>query len=200
MSYVTMQTRQKEEWKDIKGFEGLYQISNFGKVKRMRYINKNTNKEQERIKVLKLRKDGYYEVALYKDGKPKYIQVHRLVAGAFLQNPNNLPQVNHKDGNKQNNYVENLEWVTISENVLHSTRVLRKNIREVSQYTLSGIYLATYSSIQIASEITGIRQSSISNVLAKRRHKAGGYSWRYERVDNLKNMIEENMNHIPRID
>lgn len=80
---------KEEIWKDIEGYEGLYQVSNLGRVKRMRFINKNTNIEKERIKSQKIRKDGYLEVALYKNGKGKYIQVHRLVAKSFIPNPKN---------------------------------------------------------------------------------------------------------------
>ena len=86
----------EEIWKDIKGYEGLYQVSNSGKIKRTRFINKHTNKEKERIKSQKLRKDGYLEVALYKNGKAKYIQVHRIVAQAFIPSTQNKLQVNHK--------------------------------------------------------------------------------------------------------
>lgn len=168
-----------EEWKDIKDYEGLYQVSNLGKIKRLRFINGKTNIKRERIKVQKLRKDGYLEVALYKDGKGKSIQVHRLVAQAFVPNPENKPQVNHIDGNKQNNNIENLEWVSISENALHSARQLRKNVKEIEQYDLEGRYLATYSSITIAGEINGIRESSIANVLTGRRNKTYGYKWKY---------------------
>lgn len=169
----------KEIWKDINEFEGLYQVSNLGNVKRIRFINKNTNKEQEMLKVKKLRKDGYYEVALYKNSKGKSKQVHRLVANAFIPNLDNKPEVNHKNGIKTDNRVSNLEWVTISENALHSSRVLRNNVRKINQYDLKGRYLATYSSIKIASEITGISASSISNVLAKRRNKTYEYKWKY---------------------
>ena len=162
---------KEEIWKDIEGYEGLYQVSNLGRVKRMRFINKNTNIEKERIKSQKIRKDGYLEVALYKNGKGKYIQVHRLVAKSFIPNPKKLPQVNHIDGIKTNNIVENLEWVSISDNAIHSSRVLRNNVRKINQYDLKGRYLATYSSITIAGEINNIRESSIANVLAGRRNK-----------------------------
>ena len=170
---------KEEIWKDIEGYEGLYQVSNLGRVKRMRFINKNTNIEKERIKSQKIRKDGYLEVALYKNGKGKYIQVHRLVAKSFIPNPKKLPQVNHIDGIKTNNIVENLEWVSISDNAIHSSRVLRNNVRKINQYDLKGRYLATYSSITIAGEINNIRESSIANVLAGRRNKTFGYKWKY---------------------
>ncbi len=174
---------KEEIWKDIEGYEGLYQVSNLGRVKRMRFINKNTNIEKERIKSQKIRKDGYLEVALYKNGKGKYIQVHRLVAKSFIPNPKKLPQVNHIDGIKTNNIVENLEWVSISDNAIHSSRVLRNNVRKINQYDLKGRYLATYSSITIAGEINNIRESSIANVLAGRRNKTFGYKWKYADED-----------------
>ena len=105
-----------EEWKDIKGYEGIYQISNKGRVKSLG--NNKTKKE----KILRPRKiNGYFSVRLCKKGeKPKEFNIHRLVAEHFIPNPDNLPVVNHKDENKLNNNVENLEWCTVAYNVNYS--------------------------------------------------------------------------------
>ena len=106
-----------EIWKDIVGYEGLYQVSNFGRIKS--FPRKYTQKE---IKILKpvLSKGGYLQCHLIKDGKSKTFAIHRLVAEAFLSNPNNLPEVNHKFGNKFDNYYENLEWCNSSQNKQHA--------------------------------------------------------------------------------
>ena len=105
-----------EEWRDIKGYEGIYQISNKGRVKSLNY--KRTGKE----KILSPgKRRGYFYISLYKKGeKPKNFDIHRLVAQAFLPNPDNLPVVNHKDENKLNNNVENLEWCTFAYNTIYS--------------------------------------------------------------------------------
>lgn len=105
-----------EIWKDIDGYEGLYQVSNLGRVKNINY--RGTKKER----LLKSRKsrDGYLQLCLCKDGFIKMFYVHRLVAETFIYNPQNLPCVNHKDENKQNNCLENLEWMTIKDNVTYS--------------------------------------------------------------------------------
>ena len=103
----------EEIWRDIKNYEGLYQISNLGRVKRLRFINRHLNFEKE--KILKPYKDGgnyYFVIGLHKDGKRKYKAIHRLVAETFIPNPNNYPVVNHKDENKLNNRIDNLEWCT----------------------------------------------------------------------------------------
>ena len=113
----------KEVWKDIKDYEGKYQISNLGRVRSLIYKNNANGKIYSRIKILKAFKDnkGYKRIYL-KMWKRKNAQIHRLVAQAFIENPNNKPQINHKDKNKENNNVNNLEWVTNSENQLHRYR------------------------------------------------------------------------------
>lgn len=125
-----------EMWKDIFEFEGIYQVSNKGRVKRLAridtYIRSDTGKQCNRPVGEKILKpaitSGYYEVNLRYLDKNRYCRIHRLVADAFLPNLDKLPQVNHIDGNKFNNYVENLEWCTAEENVNHAARTgLRKN-------------------------------------------------------------------------
>lgn len=119
-----------EQWKPIPDWEEEYEISNFGRVKRLArtetYIRSDTGQEVERhyadliMKLYKSKSTGYMEVGLRSGERSAYPNVHRLVAQAFIPNPDNKPQVNHKDGNKENNCVENLEWVTESENIIHS--------------------------------------------------------------------------------
>lgn len=103
----------KEIWKQIEGGYEEYQVSNFGQIKSLKSKNE---------KILHLDKDrhGYMNVRLCKNGTRKRFKVHRLVAMAFIENPNRFPEINHKDGNKENNFVENLEWVTRSQNIKHA--------------------------------------------------------------------------------
>jgi len=114
----------EEEWKDIKGFECCYQISNCGVVKSLtRYRNSSRGSVsilQGRILKLKTSKSGYLCCHLRRDELSKHPSVHRLVAEAFIPNHDNKPTVNHKDGNKQNNRVDNLEWATHSEQMVHA--------------------------------------------------------------------------------
>ena len=173
-----------EVWKDVVGYEGLYQVSNFGKVRSLAYGKKRILKQQER-------QHGYLSVCLYGRGGNKrnfrQVSVHRLVAEAFISNPMSLPEVNHIDENKQNNAATNLEWVTHKENCSTDSMIKRHTERQtlkpnyhksVSQYTISGEYIATYYSAREAMRKTGVGYSNICSSMKEHR-TAGGYYWRY---------------------
>lgn len=121
----------EEIWKDIEGYEGLYQISNLGRVKSLKRYSKYKNSKRfinEKIIKLQKSKNGYLRVELCKNNIKKKYLIHRLVGYAFLNNYDNNLEINHKDGNKQNNNVENLEWITRSENERHAYKMgLAKN-------------------------------------------------------------------------
>lgn len=185
----------KEIWKDIKGFEKRYQVSNLGRIKSLsKFINNNPKSKsigfysKERILNFFDNKKGYQLVKLYKDNKHYTIKVHRLVAEAFISNPNNLPQVNHIDGNKKNNRVDNLEWCTAKENQVHAWKnnLIKKRIgkenklsKKVNQYDLQGNYIKTWNCVEEARKVLHI--SNISSVCNGKRNKAGGFIWRYNK-------------------
>lgn len=122
-----------EEWRDIKGYEGLYQVSSFGRVRSLDRLS-ITSKKRQKLKgrYMKLSPgyasdERYLSVTLYKCGAHKKCGVHRLVAEAFIHNPDNLPQVNHKDENPSNNSVDNLEWCTAKYNMNYGTVLQRRS-------------------------------------------------------------------------
>ena len=146
----------KEEWKDIKGYEGIYQISSFGRV----YSVKNNIFISQSV-----RANGYMQISLHKDGKRKPVLVHRLVAEAFIPNPENKETVNHLDEDKTNNRVDNLEWATVKENCNYGTHTER-----VVSHKRHPVYLletnTIYKSLAEAARQTGINVSTICNNLS----------------------------------
>ena len=161
-----------EEWKDIKGYEGKYQISNKGRVKSLNY--KRTGKE----KILKLSSDinGYKKITLCKNSKQKTYLIHKLVAEAFLPNPDNLPVVNHKDENKLNNNVENLEWCTQAYNVNYSHNNCKS--RKIICVETNEIFDSSQSVIDKMFDGKGY-PSNIGNNLHGRTKSCYGYHFKY---------------------
>jgi hypothetical protein len=155
--------------KDVKGYEGLYAVSSCGKV--WSYTNNRFLIPRHQ------RKTGYDKVHLCKDGKIKDFLVHRLVAEAFIPNPENKPQVNHLDENKTNNHVENLEWATRRENTNYGTRTIRaaKANSKAVQCVETGLI---YESAATASRTLALASSSISMALKHSHRTAGGFHWR----------------------
>jgi len=172
-----------EIWKDIKGYEGLYQVSNMGRVKSLErtLINMNGQKRHWKERILKQRptRNGYLQVDLCNIScTRKTLSVHRLVCEAFHENPKNKPCVNHIDENKANNVVSNLEWCTVKENCNHGTRNARM-AKSVGQYTRDGKLVKVWQSIMEVERQLGFAHSHISKVALGKAKTAYGYVWKY---------------------
>ena len=167
-----------ENWKAVVGYEGLYEVSDLGRVRSLNYNKTGV------IQVLKPRasKDGYVRVKLSKEGKAKTLCVHRLVAQAFIPNPDGLPEVNHKDENPANNCVENLEYCDRSYNINYGTRnekAAKALSIPVAQYTKSGILVQTYEGIKEAARRTGINRGNIIECCKGKLKSCGSFIWKY---------------------
>lgn len=197
----------EEIWKDVKGFEGRYQVSNLGRVRSLDFVQIGRNQfgysyeviRKGRILKPKISVWGYYRVNLSVNRKISYRSIHRLVAMAFIPNPNNLPEVNHKDENKLNNVVcfnpdgsidterTNLEWCTGLYNLRYGTRnermqklVNEPRMRKVNQYDFDGNLLHTYPSISAASRTIGVSTRTMASICGKiGAHSTHGYIFRY---------------------
>lgn len=191
-----------EIWKDIKNFEGLYQVSNTGNIRSLdAMINCKgaigIDEHLRRGKILKkyVGTTGYYTINLSKHSKIKVSRVHRLVAQAFIPNPNNYPCVNHIDGNKLNNNVSNLEWCTYAHNNQEAYRIglkvgsekgkfgkYSKFSKPVLQYSLDGEFVKEWDNAEQVKRELGYCAENIRNVCNGRRRKANGYIWKYKEV------------------
>ena len=181
---MTKEITTMEHWKAIAGYEGLYEVSDQGRVKSLNY---NHTGQTRILKAQKTRK-GYLLIHLHKDGQSKYMQVHRLVASAFIPNPNNLETVNHKDEVKTNNAASNLEWMSVRDNINYGTGHRRgaeaqvndpKKSKPVQQFDKQGNLLAVFRSIHEAERVTGISRRQICRSCNGERELAGGFVWRY---------------------
>lgn len=172
------------EWRPVRGFEGYYEVSSTGIVYSMARTVPDTAHGHRTIRGRVMRqvpdKNGYLVVNLHKLGVSSVLPVHRLVADAFICNLFSLPVVNHIDGDKANNTVENLEWVSYSENNIHALQhqLRAPKSNPVMQMNMSGETIATYESVTDASRQTGISRGMISHATHGRAKGAGGFMWR----------------------
>lgn len=184
-----------EIWKDIKGYENLYQVSNLGNVRSLDHIRKNGKDENKKClhkgKMLKpgIESIGYKVVGLSKEGKSKSFRVHRLVAETFIDNPNNYKCINHKDENKLNNNVNNLEWCTIAYNNNYGTKqerykknIIKKIGRKINQYDLNENLIKTWDCIMDAERYLKRKRAAtpIWYCCQKKTKTAYGYRWEYQ--------------------
>jgi hypothetical protein len=160
----------QEVWENIKGYEKLYQISTLGRVKSL-----------QKNKIMKIRRNkkyNYCDVLLRKNKKNKRFYIHRLVAEIFIYNPKNYPIINHKDEDKTNNRVDNLEWCTYKYNSNYRTINSKSKVRKVIQYDANGKFIKKWNNIKEIQEKLKIYH--ISEVCNNKRKMAGNYIWKFE--------------------
>ena len=170
-----MENNEVEIWKDIVGYEGMYQVSNLGRVKSFK-------QGKERIMKPVYDTYGYLQVMLSKNGNCKNFMVHRLVSQAFIPNPDNLPEINHCDEDKTNNSVENLEWCDRKYNHNYGTRnqrVADKTSKQVLQYTKDGEFVREWKSTKDVQRNLGYYHSLISECCNGKRKSAYNFIWKY---------------------
>lgn len=182
-----------EKWRPIEGYEGLYEVSDWGRVKSLEKVDSLGHLRKEKIlKSIKNNK-GYIKVNLCKDGERKNCTVHRLVAQAFIPNPDNLPCVNHKDEVKTNNHVGNLEFCSHQYNSTYGTAIQRrvektingKLSKSVYQYTLDGEFVREWESVSEIQRQLGYFQTAISACCAGKCKTSYDYIWSFTPLDEV---------------
>ena len=177
-----------EVWKPVKGYEGIYEVSDLGRVRSLPRMLTDSKGRRHPVPMKILRahnRKGYVGYRLCNGSAIVEFSAHRLVAMAFIPNPDNLPIVNHRDENPKNNQVSNLEWCDISYNTRYGTGVERAQAnhvyhrKAVEQLTKDGQQVATSKGVKEASRATGADASVIVRVCKGRHETAGGYRWRY---------------------
>lgn len=179
----------KEIWKDIKNYEGLYQVSTYGRIKSLSKFHR-TSKNHSSIgywtkdKILKEQydKDGYAKINLIKNNKQKRFSIHQLVAQTFISNPCNYKYINHKNEIKNDNNINNLEWCNSCYNANYGNRnekISKNKSKKIVQFDGDGKIIRIWDSITQASKELKIQISHISSCCNKKRSKTGGYSWRF---------------------
>ena len=179
-----------EEWRPIAGYEGIYEVSNMGRIKSLDRVISQTNRygtQTDHVykgKILKesVGNNGYLHIDLHKDGKTKRVLIHRLVASHFLEKQDGADVINHLDCNKENNSVPNLEWCTQSHNIKYAYEQGTKtppHMQKVAQYGENGSLIRIWDSIAEASRELGLKASNIGKVCRGQRHQTGGYKWQY---------------------
>lgn len=182
---------EKEIWKDVKNYEGLYQCSNLGRIKSLG--NGKSGNSKERILKQEKNKYGYYQIRLCKDGKRKMYFVHRLVCSAFLPNPQNLPFVNHIDENPSNNTIENLEFCTAKYNNnygKHNERVAKALSKPILQFNKQGTkIIGKFNSVTQASKELNINCGHICECCNGKLKTCAGSKWLY--LEDYVNRMEK---------
>jgi len=181
----------EETWKDVVGYEGLYQVSDLGRIKsicsHVRLQNGELMKKKPHI-LKPQERCGYKCVNLFKDGCSRTINIHRLVAEVFLPNPHKYSVINHKDENKSNNSLSNLEWCTHAYNLNYGTAPRRRSISQgkaVLQLDKSGVFIKRHLTLMDAYRDTGINFQNISLCCNNKRKIAGGYCWKFEQQQEI---------------
>lgn len=186
-----MQEISTEVWKPIKGYEGIYEVSSYGRVRSLDMVLPAiangvpcTRIRHGVMRKTHIGRTGYHYVLLRNGGKDKNFRLHRLVAEAFVPNPDNLPEVNHKDEDKNNNRADNLEWCSSSYNHCYGTTIERaasKIRRPVCQMNMDGEIINEYPSLISAERATGIRHEKISALCRGVTKKTkSGYRWKFK--------------------